>query len=187
MLSLDLQTIKDSCYKLNEVLGSISPNDKHNPMYTTRIYSSYNAMLFPFDGFHDLYFEIQNMFHDAREQSDITHKKFYMQSWLNIFRSGESLGWHMHWEPEHQGWHGFYCVQVGQNESRTSYKWPPSEEQIDIESVDNLLVISKTDGDRHRSSPWLNKSMDRITIAFDIVPDYVLRDYGVDKNHWIPL
>lgn len=53
-------------------------------------------------------------------------------------------------------------------------------------SENNLLVISKSDGDSHKSSEWLFDDRIRVTIAFDIVPKEFI-NYDSWLNHWIPI
>ena len=60
-------------------------------------------------------------------------------------------------------------------------------EEIDIISKNNLLVISPSAGDQHRTWPWEGNGEPRITIAFDIVPESKFPS-AIDKmNHWIPI
>ena len=57
---------------------------------------------------------------------------------------------------------------------------------VKIESKDNLLVIGKSDNDKHRSSVW-NQDTPRITIAFDILPvSSIYKEFNT-LNHWIPI
>jgi hypothetical protein len=135
----------------------------------TDIYQEYNLLMYPFPGFHELYFGIQNMFHQVLTHCfGKTNNQYYIQSWLNLYERGQFIDWHDHWKPHQEAWHGFFCVDVEPN-SKTSYMWPNIEEVIDIESKNNLLVIGTSNGDKHKSSSWDNDHP-RITIAFDIVP-----------------
>jgi hypothetical protein len=189
MLSLDTHAIKASCYKLKEIVDKQFANDKqhytdkHSPL-TTNLFRSYNLMMYPFEGFHDLFTEISATFHGFRTHSKVEHTKFYMQCWLNVFKKGEYVDWHDHWLPEFHAWHGFYCVQVG--DSNTTYRLSDGT-HVEVTSIDNRLVLSKSGDDQHMSSPWTDTNMDRITIAFDILPDYTLREVDIDINHWIPI
>jgi hypothetical protein len=113
-----------------------------------------------------------------------------MQAWLNVYRTGEFIDWHSHWPAEFESWHGFYCVDVEPNSSTTYRLFGkiPEKDDIVVTSQDNLLVISRSDGDYHRSSEWNNPDKPRITVAFDIIPMsklYERRNY--EKNHWIPI
>jgi len=61
------------------------------------------------------------------------------------------------------------------------------EENVKIESKNNLLVIGKSDNDEHRSSVW-NQETPRITIAFDILPmSSINKLQSNNLNHWIPI
>ena len=149
---------------------------------TTKLYSSYNLLLYPLPGFHELYNEIKDVFHKVNPSSN---EKYYMQCWLNYYQKGDFIDWHKHWEPESKSWHGFYCVNA--ESSYTSYKLPHIDTKIiDIQSENNLLVLSRSDGDKHKSSEWLYEDRPRITIAFDIVPRQYI-DHKFPLNHWIPI
>ena len=187
ILSLNTEEIKQSCYSMAEFIeDKFSSNDQTykdpNSPITTNLFQSYNLMLYPLPGFHDLFTKIKETFYSIRVRENISYEKFYIQCWLNVYNAGEKLEWHDHWHPKFQAWHGFYCVDVG--DSSTIYKIPNGKE-VEIKSKNNLLVISKSDGDLHRSSDW-NESYPRITIAFDIVPDHWIR-WNSNINHWIPL
>jgi hypothetical protein len=186
-LSLDLDQIKKSCGKLeNYVKENFKDNtewykDLSSPE-STNLFKSYNLFLYPLWGFHNLFTDIQSTFHEIRKLNKISHDKFYIQSWVNVYRKGQYIDWHDHWEPQFKAWHGFYCVDVG--DSSTTYKLMDNT-IIDVRSRDNLLVLSKSDGDLHKSSEW-NLDNPRITIAFDIVPDYSI-NWDSNQNHWIPI
>lgn len=187
-LDLDIEQIKSSCDLMQKFIGDKFTGsdefykDDTSPI-TTNLFTSYNLMLYPLPGFHDLFNEIKETFHAVRNYNNISYDKFYMQCWLNVYKAGQHLEWHDHWHPKFQAWHGFYCVNVG--DSKTTYKLP-NNEIVDIKSEENLLVLSKSDGDLHKSSEWQDLDNDRITIAFDIVPDHWIR-WDSNVNHWIPI
>jgi hypothetical protein len=153
---------------------------------TTQLFKSYNLLMYPLPEFHELFNEIKKMFFEIIEKDiTISKKKYYIQCWLNYYKKGDFIDWHRHWPRETKSWHGYYCVDT--EGSFTSYIIPNNEDKIiDIISEDNLLIMSKSDGDRHRSSEWLNNDRPRITIAFDIVPrEYIC--YDILLNHWVPV
>lgn len=183
-LDLDLDQVRDSCAKMRKV---IQLNFMDKPQHysgqatmTTKLFAQYNVLLYPFPQFHELFIEIQKMF---RELYGDDGKKYYIQCWANFYEKGEFINWHDHWLPEQEAYHGFYCVDVEPN-SFTSYSLKDDDEIIDVPSKDNLLVISKSDGDLHKSSEWL-EDRPRITLAFDIVPREHINPTGW-LNHWIP-
>ena len=183
-LDLDLIKMKSSCAKMRLlIMNNFMDKPKHyggQATMTTKLYSQYNVLMYPFPQFHELYHEIRNMFSEMYG----TETKYYMQCWLNVYEKGEFIDWHDHWNPAHKAYHGFYCVDTEPN-SKTSYSLKDREDIIDIPSQDNLLVLSKSDGDLHKSSEWLEERP-RITIAFDIVPwDQI--NPSVNLNHWVPL
>jgi predicted RNA binding protein YcfA (HicA-like mRNA interferase family) len=121
------------------------------------------------------------MFHQL---NDLPDEQFYIQCWLNFYRKGEFIDWHAHWDPHYKSWHGFYCVS-GKG-SHTTYKLPPDhKKEVVIPTVMNQIVLSKSDGDIHRSSDW-KEDYPRITIAFDIVPGKMISESRW-INHWIPI
>jgi hypothetical protein len=185
-LDLNLVTITDSCYQMYDYIKhnfSDKPKDySGQSTMTTGVYAHYNVLLYPLREFHSLYENIKMMFHAINDRPD---EKFYMQCWLNFYRKGEFIDWHAHWPPEAKSWHGFYCVS-GKG-SCTTYKLPPDhKKEVEIPTILNQIVISKSDGDLHRSSDW-QEDYPRITIAFDIVPISYLKNPFAQMNHWIPI
>ena len=185
-LNLDLPAIKNSCYKMLDVInknftvftdGGYEDASGKSPM-STRVHNQYNLLLFNFDEFHSLYFEIQKLFREVNSRDD----KYYIQAWLNMYKKGEFIDWHEHYPPHCNSWHGFYCVDC--EPSKTTYKIPNVSEPVDIVSENNLLVMSRSAGDWHRTWPWEYEDRDRITIAFDIVPRKSVDD---SLNHWMPI
>lgn len=172
---------------------------------TTKLFTKYNLLMYPFPIFHELYCEICNAFYLCH--ADLFKKKpekHYMQCWLNYYRKGEFIDWHGHQKSELQAWHGFLCVDTEPGSS-TSYKWKENLDKIiEIPSKDGLIVIGPSNGDLHRSSEWEFEDRPRITIAFDIMPATSLsekmvvdspepkylnamRDNPFYTNHWIPV
>lgn len=193
-LELDTQLIKDSSLRLIEFVRQNVKDDgtgfdgkeaKGNLPKESKLFSQYNVFMYPFPGFYDLYSNIQKTFHTIREHQNIPNKPYYCQCWINVFEQGQFIDWHYHWLPKFEAWHGFYCVDVEPNSS-TTYKL---ENEVIIESKNNLLVVSKSAGDLHRSSEWNDPVRPRITIAFDIIPAETLSDgfYDNKLNHWVPI
>ena len=153
---------------------------------TTSLYAQYNYFLYPIPGLHELFEKVKETFHACHSANE----PFYIQAWLNVYRAGEFIEWHSHWPPEFESWHGFYCVDV-EPDSSTTYRLfgrIPEKDDIVVPSRDNLLVLSRSDGDNHRSSEWTHKDRPRITVAFDIIPISKLYDRrNYEKNHWIPI
>jgi hypothetical protein len=153
---------------------------------TTSLYAQYNYFLYPIPGLHKLFEKIKETFHACHSAKE----PFYVQAWLNVYRAGEFIDWHSHWPAEFESWHGFYCVDV-EPDSSTTYRLfgkIPEQDDIVVPSQDNLLVMSRSDGDHHRSSEWNNLDKPRITVAFDIIPVSELYNRGnYEKNHWIPI
>lgn len=187
-LNLNLDEIKASCHKMQDIIDKhfkekilavdyTEEEGKLSPL-TTQGFELYNLLMYGFDGFHSLYFEIQKLF----QQFNQTDEKYYIQCWLNIYKTGNFVDWHDHYPPRSNAWHGFFCVDC--EPSKTTYQLPNLAETVDIISENNLLVLSKSNGDRHRTWPWEHKDRDRVTIAFDIVPASYTGEF---LNHWIPI
>ena len=118
--------------------------------------------------------ELVQLYNIICEKTDSLLEKdtsYVIKSWMNIYRKGESIGWHDHWPAKDKVWHGFYCVNTEEVNSSTLYKIPGVAGEVDVPSKDGLLVVGKSDNDKHRSTPWYGKTP-RITLAFDIVPVY---------------
>jgi len=133
----------------------------------------YNLFSFPCSELSKLYKNMTLHFSQILEKNT----KYYIRCWANIFKKGNNIDWHKHWDKEFKTYHGFYCVNTeGKYNSHTDYKIPHDKEKIyRISSRDGLCVIGKSEGDLHRSSEWLNDEKHRITIAFDVIPLQVLR------------
>jgi hypothetical protein len=126
---------------------------------------SYNLFTFPVTELHQLYGEMVKNITPLLDK-DTT---YVLKSWMNVYRKGDRVNWHTHWPSEYKVWHGFYCVNVGENESATIYKIPGIEDNISVTSKNGLLVIGKSENDKHSSTIWQGERP-RITLAFDIVP-----------------
>lgn len=187
-LNLNLVELKSSCYKMKNLIDEnfkekildvdyVEDEGKLSPL-TTQGFELYNLLMYGFSEFHSLYFEIQKTFRQINTNND----QYYIQSWLNMYKQGNFVDWHNHYPPRCNSWHGFFCVDC--EPSKTTYRIPNVANPIDIISENNLLVISKSDGDSHRTWPWEFEDRDRITIAFDIVP---LNFLSTHLNHWIPI
>lgn len=146
--------------------------------FTTAKHKKYNFLTFPNK-------QVSILYHEIRKNTSplLEDRVYVIKSWLNIFRKGEKVDWHKHWPAHKKVWHGFYCVQVGN--SYTEYEIPNVGQIVKVHSDEGLLVVGKSDNDRHRSSPWDEESRPRITIAFDIIPIESIDD-PLEVNHFIP-
>ena len=179
--SLDKNKLIDSSEKIYELVkNNLHTNQQIKSTISTDLYEKYNYLMYPSNEVHKLYTEIKTAFDSVK---DDPNKKYYIQCWLNYYNKGDFIDWHSHWEKEKETWHGFYCLDC--EPSFTSYKLPNIKDNINIFSEDNLMVISKSDGDEHRTWPW-ESDKPRLTIAFDIVP-YEYLNYKQWTNHWMPI
>jgi hypothetical protein len=196
-LNLKLDTVKSSCLTFEKFVkdnivddgtGFDGKENKGKVPAAAKLFSQYNLLMYPLPGFHELYKEIRDTFWAAKQHAgDNNSTEYYAQCWLNCYQAGEYIDWHYHWLPENHAWHGFFCVDVEPN-SYTSYQIP-GVDNVDIASKNNLLILSKSNGDLHKSSEWLDTTRPRITIAFDILPAYKLCEQGYQGmlNHWVPI
>jgi hypothetical protein len=190
-LNLKPERITESAFKiLNIVETKILGNDKPLSAQVSAdnsVYTKYNAFLYVLPQMYELFVEVRDTFFASYKHHWKTEivPPHYIQCWINRFNKDENIDWHRHWHPEINSWHGFYCAYVEPN-STTTYRVPGVKQEVVIPSKDNLLVLSRSDGDEHRSSEWNNETHPRITIAFDIIPRDLLSNNNY-LNHWIPL
>jgi hypothetical protein len=177
-LNLDLIKLKSSCQLMHDLIEKNFISKKES-LASTKIFNRYNLLLYPYPEFSNLFKEIKTMF----RESSLEDGDYYIQCWLNLYNKGDFIDWHNHWDQSFNSWHGFFCVDC--EPSKTSYQIPNLDKIVDIKSKNNLLVMSKSDGDYHRTWPWI-KDSPRITIAFDIVPSGKI-DPEKWLNHWIPI
>jgi hypothetical protein len=141
--------------------------------FTAYNFRNFNLFLFACPELHKLYKQISIKVSTILD----SNKLYYIRCWPNLFREGNNIDWHSHYEPEFKAYHGFYCVNTqGINSSYTDYRILDYPETRVI-SKDSLLVFGKSDGDTHRSSKWNNSDKYRVTIAFDIMLGESLRPY----------
>ena len=212
---MELTLIDDTIYTRNLGLDTNTQKKSANLMYdlicdnfvgldndsvgkstpTTKVYAEYNYLMYPVPGNYELYNKIKETFYQCLNHSNWNvEPQYYIQAWLNYYKKGDYIDWHGHAPPEMKAWHGFYCVDV-EPSSQTMYKLPNKEHISIVQSKNDLMVVSPSNGDLHKSSEW-NEETPRITIAFDIIPQSILFE-GVHThnivntwkaiNHWIPL
>ena len=203
-INLNTQTMIETCdymmSHIQETWGEEEMTYSGQSTMTTGLYSYYNLLLYPYGQLYELYKEIVILFKEVakRDNVDLVKNPYYIQCWLNFYRKGEFIDWHGHWNcmnKEIPPYHGFYCV-TGEG-SKTTYKLGHAKEWIDIPTIKNQIVISKSTSDMHRTWPWEGDNP-RITIAFDIISRSQVAQSGGEKypsvpcrgisdNHWIPI
>jgi hypothetical protein len=183
---VDINEIKKSCLLLNDNIKQLFKHDlqhykiNENTPYSTATANSYNLFLYPYAGFSELFHEIKNCFYENYSFKS----PCYIQSWVNVYTSGENLDWHRHWSGvTNNSIHGFFCVNS--LNSTTTYKSLINDNIYQVNCHDGLLVMSHSNDNLHKTSEWLEKEP-RITIGFDIHPIENLQE-NLWINHWIPL
>lgn len=181
---LDLDTTEMYNHSLevyDEVIGMFGEvKEPHGFGSDTAYYHNrYNLLSYPSINTHKLFRLLRNC-----SMTVVRSDNYYVRCWLNRYDVSKNIEWHNHWGADSKAYHGFYCVNVeGDNLSSTQYRIP-NHEPIEIISRDNILVFGKSEGDQHRSTPWLNDGY-RITVAFDIIPVSKCNAYKL--NDVIPL
>lgn len=176
------QFIKDHFEENNSDFDAQHTLDKN-------LFNKYNLLLYPLPGLHKLYESIKETFHmcNRHKYGEEPYNDYYIQCWLNFYKKGQFINWHTHGTKHFESWHGFYCLDVEPNSS-TTYRIP-GDLELDVKSENNLIVLSKSGEDLHKSSEWHDETRPRITIAFDIVPAVRLMESGnySNLNHWMPI
>jgi hypothetical protein len=184
--TINNKALVDECLQIEDYLIRAFPKDIELGFYGNKASSlnlNYNLFSFPCRELIILY---KSMVENISPLLD-TDRGYMLKSWMNVYREGEWVKPHGHWESQYEVWHGFYCANVGVNESKTTYSIPNSHTDIEVPSVNGLLVVGKSDNDRHSSSVWTDPTHPRITLAFDIVPiDSILQKNHFRLNHFIP-
>jgi len=179
----NLDLIKEEVYEIannikREYLRKLKTNDEFRKFgkgsLTTKLWEFYNIFNFNKPALNKLFVEIKNFFIEQYKPTI----KYYISAWVNIHKKGENLGWHGHWATEMQTYHGYFALQS--EPSTTSYIFPCSEEIYVHHNKNGLVLLNKSEGDKHCVSVW-EKDYDRISIAFDIIPKNIL-DEGDFEN-----
>lgn len=198
---IDTDKLRESCMTLYDYIIKAFP-DKPGQDYdgrstmTTKLYQRYNLLMYPCDQITELYRFLCESFRLVNGEND---EPYWIQCWLNVYQRGDFIDWHTHWPPEDESWHGYYGVDV--NDSVTTYKVPLPDgkhKQVDVQNKTGQVIISPSNDDQHRTWPW-DKDTPRITIAFDILPQWVLLQQApwinsntptgeaIYTNHWLPV
>lgn len=183
-LSLNLVQLRSSCEQMRRLVLDTWPDltDPNSVKITnslmSQLFKNYNLFMYAYPEFYSLYTEIKTLFRQ-HSQNLAPH---YCQAWLNYYHTDEFITWHRHNLSLNCGYHGFFCVDT--EPSKTTYRLPDGTE-FDVIGKNNLLILSKNQGDSHRTWPW-HRPEPRITIAFDIVPATHI-DPSDRLNHWIPI
>lgn len=183
---IDNSKLYNTCVMVERALLSFLPYEEGTYGCPTSYYHrSYNLFSFPCTELHKLYTNL------SKSLINILDDQYYLRCWVNLFKPNKNIGWHSHFEPEFEAYHGFYCVNTeGEIPSYTEYDIP-NNPITKVDSYNGLLVIGKSAGDKHRSSAWQNYDKYRVTIAFDAIPVSKLRpreDFdGLIMHNFIPL
>jgi len=182
--SIDNTELMKSCLNMEKYLQRNNFLKQDDPgIYGSKpsaSYRNYNLFSFPIESLQGLYHNIVSIIKPCLPEE--TH---IIQCWLNVFRSGEFIDWHSHRDKKYKVIHGFYCVNVTPSFTEYKFKHIPNE-IFKLESKEGLLVFGKSNDDIHRSSPWNNPSVPRISIAFDIIPLSTFSKKHIRPNYFLP-
>jgi hypothetical protein len=180
---IDNSKLYDTCCNVEEQLKLKFPavvGDNAYGCFTSYYHERYNLLQYNCPELHKLYSNMVNCFRKVMD-----NRQYYVRCWVNLFDKNKNIDWHSHWNPEQETYHGFYCVNTeGEHKSYTDYIIPGHVDTYRIMSRDGLCVYGKSDGDKHRSSEWLNDNKYRVTIAFDVIPVETLKG---ELDNFIPL
>jgi len=190
--NLNLDKLKDSCYSVFDSTSKLeldpvwvdNPNQIDAPSSTKKL-SQYNVFTFVLPKIPELYKLIRTSFYEAErmEYSKNLNLNYYIRAWVNVYKTDQFIDWHGHHYPVNWGWHGFFCVDV--ETSNTYYRFKDTNEIVTVPSKNNKLVMGLCETNEHKTDPWSEVDRDRITVAFDIIPEQGL--VHARPNHWIPI
>ena len=186
---IDNQKLFNKCLVMERIINETTPPVEKGwyGNYTSAKNQFYNLYTFPVKELTQLYFLLQKSIYPVLDPNT----DYMLKAWMNVYYNGDSVSWHPHWPAECNVWHGFYCVNVGDNESATLYKIPGISEVITVPSKNGKLVFGKSAGDLHRSTPWTQEKP-TITLAFDVIPSWVINKHedttmdNIGIHHYIP-
>jgi hypothetical protein len=182
--NIDNTKLTNNCIEIEKdllkIFGNVDDNWYGNK--SSALNQKYNLFTFPHQELIKLY---KAMVEHISPLLD-TNRGYVIKSWMNLYRKGQNVKWHSHWPKEYNVWHGFYCVNVGNDSSHTIYKIPGVVSDIIVPSINGRLVVGKSENDKHSSSIWQDESSPRITLAFDIIPIDTLINDKLILNHFIP-
>ena len=147
---------------------------------STKLYEAYNVFLCHLPGFAETY----NLVCEKFKEKENNYRDYAIAGWVNVYHQDTFLDWHKHGNDihAHDGrWHGYVCVNA--EPSKTLYK----DDKGLVETIDNTngyITLSHA-GLAHRTTPWKDYNLPRITIAFDFI-----RRQQIDPmllNRWIPI
>ena len=188
---INLHKLKNSCNLIYSQIENL-PIDSHwfgndgqkDAPKTTKTNLQYNIFTFVYPQIHNLFKTIQNNFYLCEKDYYSKNLKcnYFLQGWLNVYKKDQFLDWHSHHYNIARGWHGFFCVDA--ELSSTLYKFE-NNSIIEVPSTNNKLVLGLCANNYHKTNPWHNVYKNRVTIAFDIIPEIGLKQFS--PNHWIPI
>lgn len=188
---LNLDKLKTSCIQISEEINNLSIINNLDKAYqqvgapvTTKFNAFYNFFTFPYPEVHTLFKAIQKNFYalEKLHYGKNLNQNYYLTAWLNLYNKDEFVDWHSHHDMRPWSWHGFFCVDTVP--SYTSYRKLNNDNDIvDIESLNDRMIMGLCESYIHRTYPWHDESKPRITVAFDIASEKVLK---IRRNICIP-
>lgn len=188
---LNLDKLKNSCYTVFDSVKNLdvdpvwidNPGQPSAPSSTKKILQ-YNLFTYVLPKIPELYKFIRSSFYQIEldHYSKNLNLNYYIQSWVNVYKHNQFVDWHGHHYPVGWAWHGFFCVDT--EPSNTQYRFDNGT-IVTVPSINNKLVLGLCENNEHKSDIWPYIDRDRITIAFDIIPESGL--INSRPNHWVPI
>jgi hypothetical protein len=176
---LELSSIKKEVYLIAHFIKktysykySQEDYEYHNDLFgnslTSVLWTEYNVFNFKQPLLNNLLKKIKQLFVDTYNPTTT----YFISAWINIHKKNDNLKWHSHWGKD--TFHGYFALKS--EPSTTSYKFEDEEEIYVHTNKNGLLLMNRSEGNRHCVSKW-NEDFDRITLAFDIIPfEIVIRE-----------
>ena len=145
-------------------------------------YGYINMFTYAFKEFYNLHSSIKECFNSLVNDNE----NYFIDGWPNAYykNKNDQIDWHTHYHEKLDSWHGVFYVNA--RDSITRYALPETNEIVDVECEDNVLVLVRGKGDRHRSMPWTKEDKPRVTVGVNIVPEKNINP-RVWFNYWTPL
>jgi hypothetical protein len=188
-LNNDLEELTQELLDSREIIKNIPslPNVfSYAGSVTTEKWNKYNVFQLYSIGLHNLYKNVSSMVEEACKYYgfDFNEQKYYIQGWYNINVNGQGkLDWHDHGGINDRApmFHGYYCVNA--EPSSTYYKI--NGEVFENINKNNRAILSEV-GHPHKMGDW-DWDVNRITIAYDVIPYSELMKINPVWQHWFPL
>jgi hypothetical protein len=145
-----------------------------------------NFNLLKIEGTEDLAYAIKTSANELIESIGLDKEEsLYVQCWSNVMRKGQKINRHKHYPTP-------YCylgghVTINANNTNTYYENPYVYDTYASENVPGTITIFPNWIEHYTDTT--NEDEERITIAFDILNEFVYQEdiYDHKKTHWVKI